>query len=82
MSNKKQLFRVFSDVLKVDVKSLDESSSPDTIPNWDSLAVINLVGELEQTFKVQFDILEIADFQNIGIIKSILEEKGVFFDDI
>ena len=82
MSNKKQFFRVFSDVLKVDIKSLDELSSPDTIPNWDSLAVINIVGELEQIFKVQFDILEIVDFQNIGIIKSILEEKGVLFNDV
>jgi acyl carrier protein len=82
MSNKKQLFSAFSDVLKVDVKSLDESSSPDTIPNWDSLAVINIVIELEQIFKVQFDIMEIADFQNIGIIKSILEEKGVLFNDV
>jgi acyl carrier protein len=82
MSNKKQLFSAFSDVLKVDVKSLDESSSPDTIPNWDSLAVINIVIELEQIFKVQFDIMEIADFQNIGIIKSILEEKGIHFNDV
>ena len=82
MSNKKQLFSAFSDVLKVDAKSLDESSSPDTIANWDSLAVINIVIELEQIFKVQFDIMEIADFQNIGIIKSILEEKGVLFNDV
>lgn len=79
MDNQKQLFRAFADVLKVDIESLDEASSPDTIRTWDSLAVVNLVCELEQIFGVQFDILEIADFRNIGIIKSILMEKGVVF---
>ena len=82
MSNRELLFRVFSDVLKVDIKSLDKTSSSDTIPNWDSIAIINIVFELEQIFKVQFDILEIADFHNIEIIMSILEEKGIIFDDI
>lgn len=79
MDNQEKLFRVFADVLKVDVASLNEKSSPDTIQNWDSLAVVNLVCELEQTFGVQFDILEILDFYNIGIIRTILMEKGVVF---
>jgi acyl carrier protein len=79
MDNQKKLFQVFVGILNVDIESLDEKSSPDTIHNWDSLAVVNLVCELEQTFEVQFDILEIADFRNIGIIKSILMEKGVVF---
>lgn len=79
MDNQRKLFQVFADVLKADIANLDEKSSPDTIQNWDSLAVVSLVSELEQTFGVQFDILEIADFRNVGIIKSILMEKGVVF---
>jgi len=42
--------------------------------------MINLVAELERVFEVQFDILEISDFRNISIIKSILAEKGIRFD--
>ena len=79
MNNKILLFKIFSDVLMVDISILDENSSSDTIPSWDSLAIINLVSELEQVFSVQFEILEIADFRNISIIKSILTEKGVVF---
>jgi acyl carrier protein len=79
MDNQQKLFQVLADILNVDIASLNEESSPDTIRNWDSLAVVNLVSELEQTFKVEFDILEIADFRNVGIIKSILAEKGVIF---
>lgn len=79
MNNQNKLFQVIADILKVDVSSVNEKSSPDTIPNWDSMAVVNLVSELEQAFIVEFDILEIADFRNVEIIKSILVEKGVEF---
>ena len=79
MDNQRKLLQAFADVLKVDIASLSEKSSPDTIQNWDSLAVVNLVCELEEAFGIQFDILEIADFRNIGIVKSILIEKGVVF---
>lgn len=81
MDNQNKLFQVFADVLEVDIAKLDEQSSPDTITNWDSLAMVNLVCELEQTFGVSFDILEIADFRNIGIVKSVLVEKGVVFEE-
>lgn len=79
MSNEKKIFQLFADILKVDISTLNDKSSPDTIQNWDSIAVVNLVTELEQAFNVEFDILEIADFRNVEIIKSILEEKGVNF---
>jgi acyl carrier protein len=80
MSNTSKLFEVFSHLFKVDPSELSDESSSDTIPSWDSLGMVNLVVELEQVFGVQFDLLEIADFKNIGIIKSILAEKGIPFE--
>ncbi len=77
--SEEQLFRVFADVLNVEIASVTEALSPETFPNWDSLATVNLVAELEQAFGVQFDILEIVAFDNVGIVKSILMEKGVVF---
>ena len=77
MDNQEKLYSVFSELFQVDRKVLDDGSSQDTIPNWDSIGMVNLVVELEKAFNVQFDVLEIADFKNIGIIKSILNEKGV-----
>ena len=77
--SEEQLFQVFADVLKVEIASVTEASSPETTPNWDSLATVNLVAELEQAFGVQFDILEIVEFHSVGIVKSILMEKGVVF---
>ena len=79
MDSRQRLFQAVADVFKVDVTSINEASSPDTVPAWDSLAVVNLVTELQDAFGVEFDILEIADFHNVGIIKSVLIEKGVEF---
>lgn len=41
--------------------------------------MVQLVTELEHVFNVEFDILEIADFHSVGIIKTVLSEKGVIF---
>jgi len=79
MSNQQKLFQALADVFKVEAAILDCAASPDTVPGWDSLAVVNLVAELETVFDVQFDILEIADFHNVGIIKSTLTDKGIVF---
>ncbi len=78
--NGERLLQAVADALKVDVASVDKNSSQDTLEGWDSLGMINLVAELERVFEVQFDILEISDFRNISIIKSILAEKGIRFD--
>ena len=79
MSNQQKLFQVVADVFRVDIGTIDEESSPDNIPAWDSLGVVRLVTELEQEFRLQFDILEIADFHKVSLIKCILAEKGVQF---
>ena len=79
MDNQHKLFQALADVFKVDVAVLNDAASPETVPGWDSLAVVNLVAELETVFDVQFDILEIADFHNVSIIKSTLIGKGIAF---
>jgi acyl carrier protein len=79
MDNDAKLRQVFADLFGIDPGELNDESSQDSIPNWDSLGMVNLVSELEQAFDVQFDLLEIADFKNIGIVKSILMEKGISF---
>lgn len=79
MDNDTKLRQVFANLFDANINELNDESSQDTIPNWDSLGMVNLVTELEQVFHVKFDLLEIADFKTIGIIKSILMEKGVEF---
>ena len=76
-NNKEKLYNVVSEILGVKKSDINEKSSQDNIENWDSLAIVNMVTELERAFDVQFDILEIVEFYSIEIIRLILIDKGV-----
>ena len=79
MNNQKKLHKTISDVLGVPESSINEKSSQDNIEKWDSLAIVNMVTELEMVFTVQFDVLEILEFYSVEIIKLTLMEKGLKF---
>ena len=80
MSNQEKLFKAIADALNIDIHLINIDSSSDTLDGWDSLGMVYLITELEQKFNVKFDIFEIADLQNIKIIKKTLEKKAVNFD--
>ena len=79
MNNQKKLFKTVADTFNINIDIVDINSSSNTLKGWDSLGMIKLITQLEQTFKVKFDILEIGELQNIKIIKEILEKKGINF---
>jgi acyl carrier protein len=68
---------VVADVFGVKVDSLVDGSSPDTIPEWDSLGHINLVLALESEFDVSLGPEDALDMLSVGLIGRVLAEKGV-----
>ena len=66
---------VFSDVFQIAREQVRPDSSPDTIPNWDSLQHLNLVLALEQEFEVQFTPEEIEQLLSVELVAALLEEK-------
>jgi acyl carrier protein len=79
MDNWIKLIEAAEAILNLPEGSIDGLSGQDNIKSWDSLAMVNLVTELQAIFEVEFDILEIAEFHNIEIIKLVLMEKGIDF---
>ena len=80
MANTPYLDRVrsiFSDVFQVPLDDVHADSSPDTIPNWDSLQHLNLVLAVEQEFNVQFSPEEIEQLLSVELVAALLEEKRV-----
>ena len=55
------------------------NTNSNNIKNWDSLGMINLITEIEKTFNIKFDILEIPLLHSIKIIIEKLEKKGIMF---
>lgn len=52
-TNKERCKKVLSEVMKVDVASINDNSNPDTMEQWDSLAHVQLVLGLEREFGIK-----------------------------
>ena len=74
--------KLFAEVLGVEEGSLNDASSPDTVSKWDSLAAMHLVAELEEVFNVELSTRDIMKMQSIGVVKSVLIEKGIPEQDL
>jgi acyl carrier protein len=75
MSDK--LLQLFSDGLQVSVDQLNDESSPDNTKEWDSVAAMNLVSLIEDTFEIELNTKEIMKMRTIGIARKVLTDKGV-----
>ena len=79
MNNLEKYNAVFCRVLNVKESALDETFTFKTVPQWDSVAHLSLISELEDEFDVLFeseDILHYGSYLN-GI--EILKRYGVVF---
>lgn len=74
MLNEETLKQVMATMLKVDVSSIDNESSMDTIESWDSLGHMNLVLALEEEFKVSIPDEDAGNITSYKLIKIVLED--------
>lgn len=70
-----RLKQVMAEILEVDVASINEETSQDSIDQWDSLKQMNLVVALEEEFDIEFEDEDIANLLNYKLIKLTIEEK-------
>ncbi len=71
------LIELFSEVLNVPAGQLEESSSPESVKQWDSVAAMHLVASLEEEFDIELATVEIMEMRSIGGVRKILREKGI-----
>jgi len=64
-----------ADVFGRRLDAVTARDSRDTIPEWDSIAHVNLVVALEQQFGLQFAPEEMIDMLSIEIIAMLVDEK-------
>ncbi len=77
MNNEQKLKQIIASVFKIDVSTVDNDTSPDTVENWDSLNHLNLVLALEEGFDVSFTEEQTVEILNYELIKISLGELGV-----
>lgn len=71
-----ELRTILSSVFDAAPDSIDERSSPDTLPAWDSLGHLQLVAALESHYQVRFNLREIQSMDSVRNIEAVLGARG------
>ncbi len=67
-----QLKEVFATALDLEVEEIEEDSSQDSLEDWDSLGHLNLISEIEKTFKVKITMNEVTEMTTYAKVKEIV----------
>ena len=71
-----RLNEVFRDVFDDSSIVVDDNTTSKDIEDWDSLEHINLVGAVEQEFKMRFKMKEVSSMKNVGEMADIVDERA------
>ena len=79
MDDKDPLLRLLLEFFDLPEDTRPENIRQQLLPSWDSLAMVQLITELEGTFSVAFDIEEIQRLRSYDEIRDALSNKGLSF---
>lgn len=79
MDNLKKYNDVFCRILNVNESVLNEKFTFKDVPQWDSVAHLSLISELEDEFDILFESEDILHYGSYENGKRILEKYGVTF---
>jgi len=64
-------------VLKIGAKDINDETSPQNTPSWDSMNGLLIVTEVEKNYGIKFTIDDILSIKNVGKIKEILAKHNL-----
>lgn len=79
MSNNSKLHAAFAQSLQIDPDRVTEELTFNTIEEWDSVAHMALITEIETVFDVMLDTDDILDLSSIVKAREILARHGATF---
>lgn len=80
MNNLEKLHQTFARMLNIDVAKVNDELAYDSVPEWDSVAHMILVTELENVFDIMLDTDDVIDMSSVGKAKEILAKYQVVFE--
>lgn len=72
-----KLKEIVAKVLLVDKADINDQTSRKDLEEWDSMAHLMLVSEIESTFEVMMSDDDITGIETVGDIKKVLKKLGV-----
>ncbi|MBC7388472.1 MAG: acyl carrier protein [Opitutaceae bacterium] len=71
------LSEIFKEVLDIQDYALQAETTPNDIPEWDSVNHLILLHAIEEHYKIKFDLAEMINFRNVGdICESIIRKTA------
>ncbi|WP_439890366.1 acyl carrier protein [Ralstonia sp. 25C] len=79
MSNTEKLHQVFASSLQIPLEKVVDDLTYNTIPEWDSVAHMALIAEIESAFDIMMDTDDIVNMSSVGKAKEILSKYEIAF---
>jgi acyl carrier protein len=77
MNNSDRLLRLLIDFFNLPPETHPRQITQQVISSWDSLAMVQLIADLQGSFLVEFDLDEIGALRSYAEIRDALSKKGV-----
>ena len=71
---------LLAEILDIPPESINEKTSPENTPSWDSFNGLLIASELEKVAGVKFSIEDVLSVKNVGDIKKVLDRYNVVYD--
>ncbi|MFJ7185418.1 acyl carrier protein [Lysinibacillus xylanilyticus] len=79
MTNEEKLRGIFAEALEIDINQITEELTYNTIPEWDSIAHMALIAEIDDQFDTMLDTDDVLDMSTFAKAKEILVKYDVEF---
>lgn len=64
--------KVIAEILDIEISSINDNTSPETIESWDSLKQMNIIVALEEEFDIEFSDEDIVEMLNFRLICEVV----------
>lgn len=78
--NTQKLKSIFVEALEIDEAKVTDSLAYNSIPEWDSVAHMALVSEIEDQFDIMMDTDDVLDMSTFKKAIEILEKYDISFE--
>ena len=79
MNNQELLYKSFAEALQIDISSISDQLKYQSITEWDSIAHMVLINEIETNFHVIIETDDVIDMSSVAKAKEILSKYNINF---
>lgn len=78
--NTEKLRAIFAEALDIDASRITDELTYNSIPEWDSVAHMALVTEIDDQFDIMLDTDDVLDMSSFAKAKEILAKYDITFE--